>query len=445
MIPSGDFDIKLIREELEKRIIGSLIADPGAFHDISGTIRTGYFSLHQAQKAYAKFDELTEAGAGITLTSLKLALPDLIRFLHECVNTTPSSKDIKQHAEILKKLQGDLELSQIGVHLAKGRFGSYDEVLDKVFDFYEEFANPTIAPDRIQSVKLYFHESYEPNIMPTGLKVYDRMFAGFFPELIILAARPSAGKTALALTFAVYQAFTLKKRVMFYSLEMTFNDLIMRVAANTCEIPLYKLRTNKLNDYERGKVFRWLDRVYSASTLFINDTSGHNEKTFFSMVQSDFRKYKPDIIYIDYLSYIHCSKAHFNPNDAISKVMDMIIRLKKTLRIPIVLLAQLNREIEKRSNPRPILSDIRDSGRIEQDADMVLAVDRPGAYQQNSFRVNYVHPVTGENFGTDAYGRADIIVLKQRNGKVGFFRTKFEGDFVRFSDILSDTKDTAMF
>ena len=256
--------------------------------------------------------------------------------------------------------------------------------------------------------------------LPSGLIDLDKMTTGFQPgELIILAARPSMGKTSLALNIVEYAALTAQKRIAFFSLEMINDQLGMRLLSSVAQVPSQRVRVARLYEGE-------FDRIYAASLKFNNTTIYLDEESNISVTELRARSRRLhrecgglDLIVIDYLQLMAHDDAVENEAIALAKISRALKLLAKELHVPVLALSQLNRGLEQRPNKRPVMSDLRGSGGIEQDADMILFIYRDEVYNPDS----------------PDKGIAEIIIGKQRNGPIGTVHTVFQGHVMRFENM----------
>jgi replicative DNA helicase len=261
--------------------------------------------------------------------------------------------------------------------------------------------------------------------LPTGFLDLDYKTSGFQPsDFILIAARPSMGKTAFVLNIAEYMAFRKNIPCALFSLEMSRDQLMNRLFALESRVNAQSLRTGKLKDDEWAKLVEGAG-IISNSQLVIDDTPGINLQEF----RSRARKYKLDhdiqIIFIDYLQLMAGNGGrNDNRQQEISDISRALKSLARELNIPIVALSQLNRAVEQREDHRPMMSDLRESGAIEQDADMVMFIYRDDYYNKD----------------TEEKGIAEIIIGKQRNGPIGTVKLVWLPEYTKFANMSKNTK-----
>lgn len=256
-----------------------------------------------------------------------------------------------------------------------------------------------------------------------GFFAIDSMLGGFQKgDLIVVGGRPSQGKTALGLDFCRNSARKNKTRIGFFSLEMTLSQLIIRLLAREADVNSHRLRTGRLTDEEIGRVAK-VQSVIGSLPIFVNDTPSLR----CSEIRSQSRKLKQEqnieLIVVDYLQLIRAEKNNQTREQEISEISSSLKALAKELDIPVVALCQLNRSVESRSDKRPVLSDLREGGTIEQDADVVMFVHRPETYGVK------------EIDGKSTEGLAEIIVAKQRNGPTGAPQLRFIKENAHFENL----------
>jgi replicative DNA helicase len=258
--------------------------------------------------------------------------------------------------------------------------------------------------------------------VPTGFNSLDSMLSGLQPsDLIILAARPSMGKTAFALSIA-REAARRGKSVGIFSLEMSAHQLVLRLISADAEVNLQALRSGRLTQREMNDIVAKIDKLMNAQ-IYIDDSAALSPVEFRAKCRRMKIEHKIDVVIVDYLQLMHAPKAESRERE-ISTISHTLKQVAKELSIPVVALSQLNRGLEARADKRPMLSDLRESGSIEQDADVVMFVHRPEYYKIEKFED-----------GTSTENIAEIIVGKQRNGPVGDLRLFYNKDLARFANL----------
>ena len=246
------------------------------------------------------------------------------------------------------------------------------------------------------------------------------MTSGLQPaDFIIVAGRPSMGKTALAMNIAEYVAMTVKRSVAIFSMEMPGKSLTKRMLSSLGRIDQQKVRTGQLNDAEWSLVTEAMARL-STAELFIDDTPALSPLELRTRARRLKREWNDlGLIVIDYLQLMEAS-THENRNNEVAEISRALKALAKELHVPVIAISQLNRSLEQRQNKRPVMSDLRESGALEQDADLILFVYRDEVYNPESKDV----------------GTAEIIIAKQRNGSIGTVRLTFLGKYTKFENFI---------
>ena len=260
--------------------------------------------------------------------------------------------------------------------------------------------------------------------LSAGLTDLDRRTNGFGnSDLIIIAGRPGMGKTSFAMNIAEHAAIKLKKPAAVFSMEMSAEQLAMRVLASHCRLDQTRLRSGQLEDHE----WDWLVQGgvdIREAPLYIDETGALSPLELRARARRLKNRHDIGLIVIDYIQLMQVPSSRDNRTNEISEISRNLKALAKELNVPILALSQLSREVEKRENKRPIMSDLRESGSIEQDADMILFIYRDGYYKRK----------TGEDLGADD-NIAEIIIAKQRNGPTGTVKCAFIGKYTRFENL----------
>ncbi len=258
--------------------------------------------------------------------------------------------------------------------------------------------------------------------VPTGFQGLDQILSGLQPsDLVIMAARPSMGKTAFALTVA-RNAASEGKAVGIFSLEMSAQQLVLRLIAADAGVNLQALRSGHLSREQVHELVTKVDDLIAAK-IYIDDSAGLTPVEFRAKCRRMKVEHKIDLVIVDYLQLMHAPKAESRERE-ISMISHTLKAVAKELNIPVVALSQLNRTLEARADKKPMLSDLRESGSIEQDADVVMFIHRPEYYKIEKFED-----------GTDTRGVAEIIIGKQRNGPTGDVRIGYRKDLAKFEEI----------
>ena len=326
--------------------------------------------------------------------------------------------DGQDMSELMQKAEGKLfELSQQNM---KKEFTQIDPVIDEAYKLLHEASKREDGLSGLSS----------------GFAALDKVTSGWQKsDLIVIAARPAMGKTAFVLSMCRNIAINNRVPVAMFSLEMSNVQLVNRLIVNVCEITGDKIKSGQLQKHEWNQLDYKIKDLYNAP-LYVDDTPSLSVFELRTKARRLVREYGVQIIIIDYLQLMNASGMSYNSRqEEVSTISRSLKGLAKELNIPIIALSQLNRSVENRvgadandtNSKRPQLSDLRESGAIEQDADMVCFIHRPEYYK-----------IYKDQYGRDTHGVAEIIIAKHRNGEVKDVRLKFQGEYARFSDWYSD-------
>lgn len=427
--------------EAEQSILGSILIDNDILYDVMDVISDGDFYREAHRKIYGGILALFEKNEPIDLITLTNVLKEQNQldavggaaYLAELVDQVPVAVNAVQYARIVREKAILRNLITTTSHIAGRCYensGDVDEVLDfaetSIFEISEKKIAPSFYPlnDIItESFKTLEDRSEHKELItgvPTGFHGLDSLTSGFQPsDLIIIAARPSMGKTALALNIAQNTSVHNGTAVAVFSLEMSKEQLAMRLLCSTARVDAFRLRTGFLNKEDWGKLTRAAG-ILSEASIYIDDTPAISVLE----IRAKARRLKMDknlgLVIIDYLQLMKGRSTAERRELEISEISRSLKALAKEINIPVIALSQLNRKVEERHNKRPILSDLRESGAIEQDADVIAFIYRDSVYNKS------------EDNPDDK--TAEIIVAKQRNGPTGVVKLTFLDTYTRFED-----------
>lgn len=426
--------------EAERAVLGALLLNDELIHTIAHLVRAEDFYSIAHRHIYQAMLELIQRGKRIDLVTLQDALivQDNLEAIGGVVYLLSLQEDIpalgliQQHAHIIKEKSVLRDLIDSATRIVSNCYNQDDKGIDVVldeaektiFDISHKRTKNNFVQLDIWLKKTFQHlsdiKSHSKGVtgIPTGYKKLDAMTSGFQNgDLIVLAARPSMGKTAFSLCLAM-QAASSGHSVGIFSLEMSAEQLTLRLLSSESGVPLHKIRSGQISSQE------WLELTAVAGQLaemkiFIDDTA----MTDIMELRTKARKLKADhglqYIVIDYLQLLHSPKRHENRHQEVSEISRSLKGLAKELGVPIVALSQLSRGVDSRTDKRPMLSDLRESGAIEQDADLIMFVYRDSVY----------------NLEAENPALTEIIVGKQRNGPTGTVYISFAGEIVKFQDM----------
>jgi replicative DNA helicase len=356
-------------------------------------------------------------------------------YLFELANNTPSAANITAYADIVRERSVLRKLISAAGDIADNAFNpqgrSIVELLDvaeqKVFSISEQGARgsgPVNVKDYLAKtmdrIDTLFHSGSSITGVPTGYYEFDNMTSGLQPsDLVIIAGRPSMGKTTFAMNIAEHVALKSKLPVLLFSMEMPGEAIVMRLLSSLCRIDQLKIRTGKLADEDWPRISSTVSML-SDAPLYIDDTPGLSPAEMRARARRLAKEHgQLGMVMVDYLQLMQVPGQNENRTAEISEISRSLKGLAKELKVPVVALSQLNRGLEQRADKRPIMSDLRESGAIEQDADLIAFIYRDEVYNPNSLDK----------------GTAEIIISKQRNGPIGNFRLAFLGQFTCFENL----------
>lgn len=427
--------------EAEQSVIGSMIMDREAIVVASEIILGDDFYNKQYGVLFETMVELNDEGKPVDLVTLQDRLkekevpPEVssLEFIRDLITAVPTSANIKYYANIVAEKATLRRLIRLNEEIANTCYVGKDSLEDilsdtekRVFDLVQRRNAGDFVPIRqivmnaMDNIEKASHNKGNVTGVATGFLDLDYRTAGMQPsDLILVAARPSMGKTAFVLNIAEYVAFKQDKTVAIFSLEMSKEQLVNRLFAMESRVDSQHLRTGNLSDVEWEKLIESAG-VIGKSNLIIDDTPGIS----ISELRSKCRKYKLEhnleMIIIDYLQLMSGNgKSTDSRQQEISDISRSLKALARELHVPVIALSQLSRAVEQRPDHRPMLSDLRESGAIEQDADVVMFIYRDDYYNKD----------------TEKKGIAEIIIAKQRNGPIGTVELVWLPDFTKFANL----------
>ncbi len=433
--------------QAEQSVLGGLMLDASAWEKIADLVNEADFYRKEHQLIFRAIQELVENDLpcdGVMVSEVlekrgQLQAVGGLTYLASLIEATPSSVNIASYATIVRERAILRQLAQAGTEIAeaalnpKGR--GVNEVLEeaeqKVFRIADQRQRGdggfeaikhllSRAVDRIEQL----HErGGSVTGVSTGFLDLDRMTAGLQPgDLIIVAGRPSMGKTAFAMGIAEHVAIKENLPVAVFSMEMPGDHLAMRMLSSLGRIDQHRLRIGQLEDDEWPRLSSTLNLLAGAS-LFIDDTPALTPVEVRARSRRLAREHgQLGLIVIDYLQLMQAPGVGDNRVAEISEISRSLKGLAKELNVPVLALSQLNRNLEQRPNKRPVMSDLRESGSLEQDADLILFIYRDEVYHEDS----------------PDKGIAEIIIAKQRNGPIGVVRLTFRGQYTKFENFTEN-------
>ena len=427
--------------EAEQSVIGSMLIDKEAITIASEQISGDDFYGKQYGVLFDAMVELNDAGKPVDLVTLqqrlkeKSAPPEIysLEYIRDVMAAVPTSVNVKYYAQIVAEKSVLRKLIRVNEEIANICYAQNDtleSILEQseknIFDIVQRRNNGDFVPIRqiVMNTMNMIEEASKNRGAVTGIATgfldLDYKTAGMQPsDLILVAARPSMGKTAFVLNIAQHVAFHEEKTVAIFSLEMSKEQLVNRLLSLESKVNSQAIRTGNMKDDEWERLIESAD-VIGSSKLLIDDTPGIS----FGELRSKCRKFKIEnnleMVIIDYLQLMTGSgKGSDSRQQEISEISRSLKALARELHVPVIALSQLSRAVEQRPDHRPMLSDLRESGAIEQDADVVMFIYREDYYNRD----------------TELKNTAEIIIAKQRNGAIGTINLAWLPDYTQFANL----------
>ena len=447
---NGKIDGKLPPQaiELEEAVLGALMLDNEALSDTIDILKPEYFYRMEHQKIFdaiiVLFNESKPVDILTVIEQLKKmgALENIggAFYITGLTNSVASSANTEYHARIIVEKFIQRSLIQISSNIIKDSFDETIDVFDLLSKAEQDLFSVTegslrksydkmsvLITNAIQSIEELKNKKDGLSGVPSGFSKLDRVTSGWQKsDLIIIAGRPGMGKTALALSMARNIAINHKTPIGIFSLEMSSDQLVNRLISSESEIPSGKLRKGNLEEYEFVQLHEKI-RDLAEAPIYIDDTPGLSVFELRAKARRLVKNHGVQIIIVDYLQLMTAGgNKSGNREQEISTISRSLKGIAKELKIPVIALSQVNRGVESRTSTskRPILADLRESGAIEQDADIVNFIYRPEYYKIYEW----------EN-SDDSRGQAEIIIAKHRNGSLENIRLKFISNLAKFSDL----------
>ena len=430
--------------EAEQAVLGSIIQSVDAWDKVAEILIEEDFYNRSHRVIFAAITRLIAKNSTADPITLKAELEsnnqleevgDFV-YLVNLARNTPSSSNITAYANIVRERAITRELIGVSNEIADVSFNpegrDSKELLDlaesKVFEIAEKRTSANEGPISVSSaikktitrIEELAGQDKEVTGVSTGFHDLDKKTSGLQPsDLIIVAARPSMGKTTFAMNLVENALLLEEDPVLVFSLEMPAEQIMMRMLASLSRVDQTAIRTARLEDQDWGKIQASVKMLHEKNNLYIDDSSGLTPME----VRTRARKLARErggisMIMVDYLQLMRVPSLTDNRTLEIAEISRSLKALAKELECPVVALSQLNRGLEQRADKRPINSDLRESGAIEQDADLIMFIYRDEVYDENS----------------ELKGVAEIIIGKQRNGPIGTTRLTFQGQFSRFDN-----------
>lgn len=436
--------------EAEQSVLGGLLLEASALDKISDLMTDEDFYRQEHRLIFRQIVRLSELAKPVDVITVAEALEIAgeldkvggLPYLGSLAQNVPSAANIRRYGEIVRERSIMRKLAEVGSDIASSAYNPtgrdaaqlLDEAESKVFEIAEAgskgkqgfIAMPPLLSQVVERIETLYARDNPSDItgIATGFTDLDRMTSGLQPgDLVIVAGRPSMGKTALAINIAENVAMDSKLPVAIFSMEMGASQLAMRMLGSVGKLNQHDLRTGRLQDDDWGRLTHALGKLNDAP-IHIDESAALSALDLRARSRRLHRQNNGlGLIVVDYLQLMSSNVGRASENRAteISEMSRSLKALAKELHVPVMALSQLNRSLEQRPNKRPVMSDLRESGAIEQDADLILFIYRDEVYNSDS----------------SDKGKAEIIIGKQRNGPIGKVELAFRGEYTRFDNLAS--------
>ena len=432
--------------EAEQALLGGLTLDNAAWDQVADIVTEADFYRRDHRLIFAAISDMAAQGIPFDIVTLaerlegsgELQQAGGLAYLGMLAKNTPSAANIKAYATIVRDHGVVRQLIHVGTQIGDSAFNregrSTAELLDHaeqlVFEIAEQGSRgrsgyvsmKDLLVKVVDRIDTLFQQDNPITGVATGFNDFDELTSGLQPsDLVIVAGRPSMGKTTFAVNIAEYAAIKQGLPVAVFSMEMPGEQLAMRMMSSLGRIDQHKLRTGKLDDDDWPRLTNAVG-LLAETPFFIDDTPALTPTELRARARRLKREHDLGLIVIDYLQLMQVPGNKENRATEISEISRSLKALAKELHVPVVALSQLNRSLEQRPNKRPVMSDLRESGAIEQDADVIVFIYRDEVYNEDS----------------PDKGIAEIIIGKQRNGPIGTVRLTFLGQYTRFENYTQD-------
>ncbi len=429
--------------EAEQSVLGGLLLDASAWDNVADIVRAEDFYRPDHALIFEAIGQLAGVGKPsdvVTVSeqlerSARLADAGGLAYLGTLARDTPSAANVRSYAEIVRERSLLRRLAHVGTEITSSVFRNEGETAAELVDRAEgqvfEIAEmgvrgrlegavsiQTLMPMLIDQIDEWHANPGGLRGLPTGFDEFDKKTGGLRPgDLVIVAGRPSMGKTTLAVNMAEYAALKsdVKGSVVIFSMEMPSEQLMTRMLSSVGRVSLGHIRSGQISDEDWPRITGAAGQL-SEARIFIDETPALNPTELRARARRVKREHGLNLVVVDYLQLMQVPGNKENRATEISAISRGLKALAKELAVPVIALSQLNRGVEQRTDKKPVMSDLRESGAIEQDADMILLIYREEVYDKN----------------TPKKGMAEIDLAKHRNGETGTFVLSFQGQYSRF-------------
>ena len=453
-LPPSGADTSLLKVppqdlEAERGVLASILLNNELINGVLEILRPEDFYQSAHRTLFAVMVEMSEQGRAIDQLTLATALRDRgaeaevggLSYLADLIHNVPTTAHVGQYARIVKEkaiLRRTIAVAQEIAATAFQGVGEVDDFLDRteqaIFSIAEEKIKPSFfsMADMAKEAMREIEKAYDTKQMitgiPSGFRDLDNLTSGFQKsDLVVVAARPAMGKTSICLNIAAHAAIKGRIPILIFSLEMSRQQLALRMICSDARVNSHRLRTGHITQDEMNKLVASVAR-FSEAPIFIDDSGTLTPLELRAKARRLAKEKKIEMIVIDYLQLMQGARGgrsgFDNRAQEISEISRSLKSLAKELKIPVIAISQLNRRLEERPDKRPQMSDIRESGAVEQDSDLILFVYREEVYAKK-----------GEQVPQNVKGVAEIIIGKHRNGPIGTVELAFIDQYTRFEDL----------
>jgi replicative DNA helicase len=434
--------------EAEEAVIGAVLINPDAYLDVAQFLQADDFYIHRHQWVWEAFTRLHERRVPLDFLTVTEELDQMGQlaevggpaYLTALVNNVPTSLHAEAYGHLVEQTSIRRKMLSAANQIAKLAYqqeAGIDEVMTEaekaVFGVSERRLTRDLLP--IQTVLSNYYERIDQLAqrgddtlgVPTGFIDLDRLLGGLqTSDLLIIAARPGMGKTSFMLSVAKNAAQQYKKHVAIFSLEMSNEQLVQRLISQETGIDTHRLRTGKLSE-EDWPLFTHAVEVLGDTRMYLDDTPSLTPLQMRTKCRRLHMEFGLDLVILDYLQLMSSGTRNENRVQEVSYITRNMKALARELNVPVLAAAQLSRAIEQRTDKEPQLSDLRESGSLEQDADIVMFINRPEMYEKDTLKQNL----------------AQIKVAKHRNGPVGTIELVFRSNLAKFENAVTQTHNLA--
>jgi replicative DNA helicase len=434
--------------EAEQAVLGGLLLDTQAWDQVGDSVAAADFYRPDHRLIFDTIAELVAESKPVDVVTVseqlerrsKLNDAGGLAYLSTLVRDTPTAANVRAYAVIVRERALLRDLISAGSAIASSVFSdeglSTRELVNlaeqRVFEIAERGARRTegaqavrsMLPALIDKIDEWHSNPDKLRGIATGFADFDRKTGGLRGgDLVIVAGRPSMGKTTLAINMAENVALdpSVKGSVLIFSMEMPSEQLMTRMLSSVGGVPMHDIRSGRISDQDWVRITSATSQLAEAR-LYIDESPGLSPTELRARSRRVKREHGLDLVVVDYLQLMQVHGSKENRATEISEISRGLKALAKELNVPVIALSQLNRSVEQRENKKPVMSDLRESGAIEQDADMILFIYREEVYDKN----------------TNRKGEADIDLAKHRNGETGYFTLTFQGQYTRFQNFMPE-------